>query len=205
MWIVGRHPLVAEHLLQTLARHTAIQAKWVGEDPPAEAIPGSPQIFVMDSMGIEVPVAERIRHLKLKFQSAKCIVLMRSLETYSVWQLLSEGVQGFLIYAEVSKLLHLAIHTIANGGTWVDPRVLQKYMHRKKHSQPQANTKAEFLTEREDEILALVRQRLSNREIASLLNIQVSTVKFHLSHVFSKLQITQRSDLWSRQPDLSLH
>lgn len=205
VWIVGRHPLVAEHLLQILARHTAIKAKWVGEDPPAETTPAAPHIFVMDSMGMELSVVECIRHLKLRFREAQYIVLVRSLETYSVWQLLSEGVQGFLIYAEVSKLLHLAVHTIANGGTWVDPVVLQKYMRRKRHSQQQDNAKAEFLTEREDEILALVRQRLSNREIASLLNIQVSTVKFHLSHVFSKLQITQRSDLWSRQPELSLH
>lgn len=205
VWIVGRHPLVAEHLVEILARHTAINAKWAGEDPPAETTREAPRIFVLDSMGIGLSVVECIRHLKLKFRAAKYIVLVRSLETYSVSLLLSEGVQGFLIYAEVSKLLHLAIHTIANGGTWVDPGVLQNYMRRKRHGRQQASPKAEFLTEREDEILALVRQRLSNREIASLLNIQVSTVKFHLSHVFSKLQITQRSDLWSRQPELSLH
>jgi len=129
---------------------------------------------------------------------------VHSLETYSVSQLLSEGVQGFLIYAEVSKLFHLAVHTIANGGTWVDPGVLQKYMRRKRHGRQQASLKAESLTEREDEILGLVRQRLSNREIASLLSIEVSTVKFHLSHVFSKMQITQRSDLWSRQDNCSM-
>lgn len=52
------------------------------------------------------------------------------------------------------------------------------------------------MTAREAQILELARQRLSNKEIAIKLNIEVSTVKFHLSNIFSKLQIASRSELW---------
>lgn len=50
-------------------------------------------------------------------------------------------------------------------------------------------------TRREDEILELVRRRLSNREIADLLQIRVSTVKFRLSNILSKLHARNRHDL----------
>ncbi len=50
-------------------------------------------------------------------------------------------------------------------------------------------------TPREDEILELVRRRLSNREIADLLQIRVSTVKFHLSNILSKMHANNRREL----------
>ena len=50
-------------------------------------------------------------------------------------------------------------------------------------------------TARENEILELVRVRLSNKEIAELLQIRVSTVKFHLSNILSKMQAKSRRDL----------
>jgi DNA-binding NarL/FixJ family response regulator len=54
------------------------------------------------------------------------------------------------------------------------------------------------ITQRESQILELVKRRLSNKEIGAVLNIQESTVKFHLSNVFSKLQVTRRSELQAK-------
>ena len=53
----------------------------------------------------------------------------------------------------------------------------------------------ETTTPRENEILELVRMCLSNREIAELLQIRVSTVKFHLSNILSKMPAKNRRDL----------
>ena len=68
--------------------------------------------------------------------------------------------------------------------------------------------KNQNLTLREEQILHLTRERLSNKEIAAILNIEISTVKFHLSHIFSKLEVVCRSDLWqssrTRRADLLL-
>jgi DNA-binding NarL/FixJ family response regulator len=66
----------------------------------------------------------------------------------------------------------------------------------KRDKEALASPSDDGLTAREEEILHFTQQRLSNKEIASLLNIEVSTVKFHLSNIFSKLQIASRSDLW---------
>jgi DNA-binding CsgD family transcriptional regulator len=54
------------------------------------------------------------------------------------------------------------------------------------------------ITQRESQILELVKRRLSNKEIGAVLNIQESTVKFHLSNVFSKLRVSRRSELQAK-------
>ncbi len=52
-----------------------------------------------------------------------------------------------------------------------------------------------MLTPRESQILELVKRRLSNKEIAGIRRVQESTVKFHLSNIFSKLRVPNRQAL----------
>jgi DNA-binding NarL/FixJ family response regulator len=54
---------------------------------------------------------------------------------------------------------------------------------------------AQEISQRESQVIDLVKRRLSNKEIGEVLNIRESTVKFHLSNIFSKLQVKNRSDL----------
>jgi DNA-binding CsgD family transcriptional regulator len=51
------------------------------------------------------------------------------------------------------------------------------------------------ITQRESQVIELVKRRLSNKEIAEILKIKESTAKFHLSNIFSKLQVNRRSEL----------
>jgi DNA-binding CsgD family transcriptional regulator len=57
------------------------------------------------------------------------------------------------------------------------------------------STTGQGITQRESQVIELVKRRLSNKEIGAILNIQESTVKFHLSNIFSKLQVNRRSEL----------
>lgn len=56
------------------------------------------------------------------------------------------------------------------------------------------------MTPRENEIKELIQRRFSNKEIASILKICESTVKFHLTNIFSKLHAHGRQDLLQRKP-----
>jgi ATP/maltotriose-dependent transcriptional regulator MalT len=51
------------------------------------------------------------------------------------------------------------------------------------------------MTKRETEIVELIRHRLSNKEIANILNVAEVTVKFHVSNIFSKASVDRRRDL----------
>jgi len=159
---------------------------------------GADPVFVFDDSPLDAPVSRCIQNVAQQGKNTKYIVLGQRLDVYSVCRLLCQGVHGFLTYDQVNESLLLAIHSVQNGGMWVDSRVMQKYLNldkRKKGSVP-APLDDQALTAREEEILHFTQQRLSNKEIAALLNIEVSTVKFHLSNIYSKLQIASRSDLW---------
>jgi DNA-binding NarL/FixJ family response regulator len=196
IWIVSKHPLVARYLLEVLARDPQVRPNWVQATIPAQNELGDHPVFVFDNSGLDIPVARYAQNLN-QITDVKFIVLGNRLEVHSICQLLCLGIHGFLTYDQVNESLLLAVRAVQSGGMWVDSRVLQKYMRlTKRDKEALASPSDDGLTAREEEILHFTQQRLSNKEIASLLNIEVSTVKFHLSNIFSKLQIASRSDLW---------
>jgi len=198
VWLVGQHPLVGQHLLHLLNRDSSISVRWISERiPPASAVGPCP-LFILDAGSLECPAAEYVRSVNTYIEQSKYVVLDYELDVYKACRLLSLGVQGFLVYEEVQESLALAVRSIQKGGMWVDSRVLQKYLGLRKTQRDSFSCSLgkDSLTLREEEILHLVQQRLSNKEIASILNVTVSTIKFHLSNVFSKMRISSRSDLW---------
>ena len=196
IWIVTKHPLVARYLREVLARDPMMQPNWVQAAIPPQSELGAHPVFVFDNSALETPVACYVQNLN-RVSDVKFIVLGYRLDVKSVCQLRYLGIHGFLTYDQVNESLLPAVRAVQSGGTWVDSRVLQKHMRLSKRDKNSLISPADDgLTAREEEILHFTQQRLSNKEIASLLNIEVSTVKFHLSNIFAKLQIASRSDLW---------
>lgn len=205
VWVIGQHPLVIDYLIQVL---TAEQFSCsVGTDKTFakdDALPENP-VFVIDSGSLEDQPSRYIKNIGSRIKDAKFIVLDHQMDVYKVCQLLSLGIQGFLTYNQVADSLALAVRSLSEGGMWVDSRVLQRYMRvPRRERQSFQSSEVEPLTTREEEILHLTRQRYSNKEIAMMLNVEVSTVKFHLSNIFAKLQVTGRSDLWRTSPQATL-
>ena len=108
-------------------------------------------------------------------------------------RLLLSGAHGFLPHSQVGMRLGRAVRFIANGHFWVAPGVFESYLTQMR----KGSNDARQVTPRESEILDLLRLRLSNKEIAEYLRIRVSTVKFHVTHILSKLQISSRQDLFT--------
>jgi len=102
------------------------------------------------------------------------------------------GACGYILKgARIANLLD-AIATVQAGGVWVDPH-LPPHMFRVFLSQiGKTATHLGQLSRQELHVLALVTQGLSNKEIGTRLYISQKTVKNHLSHVFTKLGVTNR-------------
>jgi DNA-binding NarL/FixJ family response regulator len=109
--------------------------------------------------------------------------------------LLAMGAHGYVPHAEVSRALVRAIFLVAANEFWVPPDAFREFLREAASVLRKDARGRQTTTLRENDILELVRLRLSNREIAELLHIRVSTVKFHLSNIFSKMQATSRRDL----------
>ena len=109
------------------------------------------------------------------------------------------GIHGFLPYSDVANGLIPAVRAVAQGKTWIRTEVLQEYMRKTLIAHAGGFPHGDGLTRRESAILDFVKRRMSNNEIAGILGVHESTVKFHLSNLFSKLQVKNRRDLLKRE------
>jgi two-component system, NarL family, response regulator LiaR len=152
-------------------------------------------VFIIDQFGLEIPLSQCLRQLRDHSANAKFLVLDDQKSKEEIVRLLIMGAHGFVSHSEAARTLIPAIACVAANQLWVPPDVLPDFL-REVSSVLQKNTRArQSTTPREDEILELVRRRLSNREIADYLQIRVSTVKFHLSNILSKLHANTRREL----------
>src|SRR6266849_6441482 len=151
-------------------------------------------VFVIDQCGLDIPLCECLKKLRSVFVNPKFLVLDYEKSRQEILRLLIMGTQGFVAHSTVSEVLSRAILRVAAGQLWVPPEVLQEFLCEIGHIR-RKDLQRQTTTPREGEILELIRKRLSNREIADLLKIRVSTVKFHVSNIFSKMHATSRREL----------
>ena len=114
------------------------------------------------------------------------------------------GIGGFVPYSDVVDSLIPAVRAVADGKTWARKEVLQEYLQKNLIAHNGGLGRGAGLTERENVIMDLVKRRMSNNEIAGVLGVRESTVKFHISNLFSKLHVKSRRDLLCREEAVRL-
>lgn len=152
-------------------------------------------VILFDLHDLPLPVSTYLDAFSMTFPRSAFLGLDHSRNVSEITDLLLAGFSGFLSYDQVPDLLGPAIASVAKGETWVTPDVMRKYMTITSHRSPITDSGTEVLTKRESQIRDLLKKRYSNKEIAMLLGICESTVKFHVSNVLAKLNFTGRRDL----------
>ncbi|PYV13696.1 MAG: hypothetical protein DMG21_20480 [Acidobacteria bacterium] len=214
--LVGQNPLALEYLTSLLLKESSIQILPVeglefGTDLEfGKGKDGQAVVVVVDKSGLPMPLSEGVPRFRDRHPDAKLLVLYHESSRSNLLRLLRLKIDGFVAYGEVPMTLVKAIHSVADGHVWFPREVLSDYVKgegegegegeggrpRKDSSSPEA------MTFRETQISDLAKRRLSNKEIADILHIQESTVKFHLTSIYSKLQIGTRYDLIRTNPVL---
>ncbi|MGH8673187.1 MAG: LuxR C-terminal-related transcriptional regulator [Burkholderiales bacterium] len=159
--------------------------------------------ILLDSELLEKPLERQVREIVNLAGAARVIVLTPVFVEDEEIALLKAGAKGCCRRGIDPESLQQVLSVTSNGGVWVTrsllPRLvseLRKYVdaHRRPPEPPANNVLAE-LTQREREIVRLIVEGASNKEVASSLNISERTVKGHLSNVFQKLGVTDRLKL----------
>jgi DNA-binding NarL/FixJ family response regulator len=102
------------------------------------------------------------------------------------------GAKGYVVKgASVTDLIG-AIKVVRMGGLWVDPNLPPSAFHAFLERRKVRAKKITKLSRRELQVLSHVAQRMSNRDIGSRLHIDKRTVKNHLTHIFTKLDVSNR-------------
>jgi DNA-binding NarL/FixJ family response regulator len=156
----------------------------------------SPQVVVMD---LSMPTMDGVtatRRITAEHPDVQVLVLTSFSDGGRVTEALDAGAAGYLLKdAEPTELL-TAIRAVANGQSPLDPRVARTFLQTRRSP----TTAEPELTDREQEVLALLALGLANKQIARRLGIQESTVKAHLTSVFQRIGVRDRTSaaLWAR-------
>lgn len=155
-----------------------------------------PDVVLMDVRMKEVDGTEATRRLRGSDDAPPVLVLTTFGDDEVVASALSAGAAGFILKDAPGEELIEAVHTVAQGGAWVDrtvlPGVLATY---RTAAAPRAAAaeRIEELTDREREVLRLIGRGLPNQGIAEELVITEATVKTHVGNILSKLQVPDRA------------
>jgi len=150
-----------------------------------------PNVVVMDIGMPNLNGIEAARQIGEMDPGAAVVMLsMHSDESY-VLRALSAGARAYLLKDSATTDLVQAIHAVAEGKSFFSPAVskvlLQDYMRKLRRSG--AEDSYDLLSPREREVLQLVAEGKSNKEVASLLNLSVYTVETHRAKIMQKLNL----------------
>ncbi|HMQ27602.1 MAG TPA: response regulator transcription factor, partial [Acidimicrobiales bacterium] len=160
-----------------------------------------PDVILMD---LSMPVMDGIeatRQIVATHPDTAVVVLTTFADDRHVMAAIDAGAVGYLLKDSGPDQLLAGVEAAARGESPLDPKVAGALVASRRRPPETAVT----LTGREREVLALVAQGLANKAIARRLGISEKTVKAHLTHVFSALGVTDRTQaaLWAeRHPDL---
>jgi len=167
-----------------------------------------PDVVLMD---IRMPVldgVEATRRLRLDYPHARVIILTTFDDDAYVFDGLRAGALGYLLKDVSGDELAEAIRQVAKGGALIEPSVARKVLAEfARLPQPvgQAGSdQSHSLSERELEILKLLAQGASNRQIASQLFLAEGTVKNYISNILDKLGVEDRTQAALRARELGI-
>jgi DNA-binding NarL/FixJ family response regulator len=155
----------------------------------------APDVVLMDVRMPDLDGIAATRELARTAPAARVLVLTTFEQDDYVFGALRAGASGFLLKRTRPEELIAAVHTVAAGDSLLSPSVTRRVIDRMaQQPTPDLSSQARFeeLTPREREVLDLVARGLSNREIATALVVEESTIRTHLKRILAKLGLRDR-------------
>src|ERR1051325_9225900 len=209
--LVDDQPLFREGLRTLLSVHPDFEI--VGE-----AGNGKEAISLVQSTGasvvlmdLQMPILDGVaatRRLRVEHPHCRVIVLTTFDDDEMVFDGLRAGAVGYLLKDAPSEKLAEAIRVAASGETFLQPsvaaKVVAEFARLTRKPVAPAHAFSEPLSERELEILRLIAQGASNREIAGKLFLAEGTVKNHVTNILGKLAVRDRTQAAIKAKDTGL-
>jgi two-component system response regulator DevR len=153
-----------------------------------------PDVVLMDVRLPDGSGVEASRNILARHPTTRIIFLTSYADDASALAAVLAGAQGYFLKNIDAGLLIRSIHAVSNGQSILDPALTQRALNWIKAGQAQAGpVREQSLAPQEERVLALVAEGLTNKEIATAMQLSDKTVKNYLSNMFQKLQISRRT------------
>jgi two-component system response regulator NreC len=167
----------------------------------AEALAGPralrPDVLVIDVSMPELTGAQATEALKADRPEIKVLALTVHQDTSYLRSLLEAWASGYILKRAAAHELVYAIRTVASGGTYLDPtlagKVIGSFVRTGSRALPERPEVA--LSEREEQVLRLIAQGFSNKEIAARLEVGIKSVESYKARATQKLGFSGRADI----------
>jgi len=207
--VADDHRLVAEGVVKILEKEYSVVATPSDGRSFIEAVEKlRPDLALVD---ISLPLLNGLdacRHLKKSCPEVKIIILTMHAEQHFVNEAFRIGVGGYVLKSSVADELLFAAKEVLNGRTYISPVVAQNLVDQAIGSplEPSMRPKnpAVILSLRQREVLQLVAEGKSNKEIASAINVTVKTIEFHKARISKELGVRTTAELTKQAITLGL-
>lgn len=140
-------------------------------------------------------VIDRLRRARAQFPSGKIVLLVAEASEGDIVRFIEEGASAYISASDSLTEFISILKMVRDNRTSCSGRITQNVLASiRRRSMNRGPTRETSLTTREEDILGLIREGLSNKEIASRLSITPNTVKNHVHHLLEKLKVRSRHE-----------
>lgn len=199
--IVDDHAIVRRGLRDLIATSQDIEVVGEASDGAAAldvVAATAPHVVLMDLSMPNMDGATATRHIVDAYPEVHVVVLTSLSDQQSILSAIENGAIGYLLKHGEPDLILGAIRSAVTGGSVIDPLAARAMLQANRRQKPRS---AVEITDRELEVLRAVHRGLANKQIARELHISERTVKAHLTHIFQRIGVTDRTQaaLWAHE------
>ncbi len=198
VFLVDDHPIVRRGFQLLIGLEPDLMVCGEADSGPAaleRILAVKPDVAIVDlslkaSSGLEL-----IKQLRAQGLALKLLVFTMREEGIYAERALRAGADGYITKEEGTEKAIAAIRLLMEGKRYVSDKLAEKMMDRLVGGGADDETSIESLSDRELEVLELIGNGLSSREIAAKLHLSIKTVESHREHIKSKLGLTRATEL----------